>query len=435
MSVINQMLKDLESRENPPTPSLELLDGQPVNSRGGAKRQPLVLAALLLLLPLLAFLGWEFSDSSPSVQAAPPPLSVATSQTSAAAGEEKLAAEAPATAGTRPAAAPAQRPLVAPASSPAPMAPPRLLSLTPQRLTGSWTAQRLTLKGQNLRPDSRVAVAWDEQRKLIPPERIHYRDSTTLEVEIVTGTKPNRWTVSLLDGQDEPLPLTVTAPEKVAPVTPQAKVTQAGKEAAAPEAGIEKHIRPLRPQQLAELSYKEGYLQLQRGDRESAEATWRRALKQDPDHIASREGLAGLYLSQGRNVEAGTLLAEGLAHHPGHGRFALLSARLQLENGQAQDALTTLEKALATQPQDADFLAFLAALYQREKAFDKSVSAYQRALTLQPRNALWWMGIGISLEGAGKAQEAISAYHEAQNSGKLTPRLARYVEGRLAALE
>ncbi len=434
MSLINQMLKDLESRRPPGNPGDVLLAGHAGEGAGGKSRKLLILLSVLvaLLALILAYLVWERFNS--------PAMSRADESHALAAAVTPAQAAPPVSVPKRitPPPSPAATADVKPSSA-APSAPvppqPQLLAIEPQQLTGSWEKQRLILKGRNLDQGSQVLVAWDEEQKLLPPNRVHWRDSNTLEVEIITGTVGGEWTVALAGSQAQPLRLQVLTPEQAEPAQTAGQASAASEEEVEPASAIEKRIRPLRPEQQAEKAYQEGYRLLQRGDRDGAERKWREALGHEPRHIASREGLVGLYLSQGRNVEAGELLAKGLEYHPGYGQFALLAARLQMENGQTAAALAILEKALEADNQSADFLAFLAALYQREKLYDKSVAAYQRALTLQPRNAVWWMGIGISLEGAGKPKEALTAYREARKSGNLPPNLAQYVEGRLQVLE
>jgi len=371
MSVINQMLKDLESRNNRgETPAQELLRGHAGENGGGRGRVPLV-AAALLLLPLLGYLGWQRS-ATPAPQPAPQ---------SAAAGVE---ATVPVVRRAAPPARPVEKETAAVAAPPA--APVETVAATVSAPPASIPLV-VPAEPQSSRPPAPRLIA------VAAPQRA----SETDDVGSVYASEA-----------DEP-----------------------GTES---DTTIEKRIRPLRPEQLAERAYEEGYTRLQHGDRAGAETAWREGLAHDPRHIASREGLVGLYLSQGRRVEAGELLAAGVNYHPGYGQFALLAARLQVENGETAAAIATLEGALESRSQGADFLAFLAALYQRQKRFDKSVTAYQHALSQQPGNGTWWMGLGISLEGAGKPLEAIAAYNEARSSGNLPPRLMQYVEGRLAAL-
>lgn len=202
-----------------------------------------------------------------------------------------------------------------------------------------------------------------------------------------------------------------------------------------PQPQIKKTLRPQSSEKLAEQQYQQGYGLLQSGDRKGAEEAWREALRIDAKHTASRESLAILYLSQSRRIEAAAQLQQGLALNPGNHRLALLYARMQLDAEDITGAAMTLEKAMAAQAQGADFYAFTAAVYQRQGDFNKSISAYQAALRQQPGQAVWWMGLGISLEGAGKLKEALTAYTEANKSGRLSTKLTQYVAERIKALE
>lgn len=386
MSVINQMLKDLESRNNQgDAPTQELLQGHAEENRGGRGRVPLVAAALLL--PLLGYLGWQRSDS-PAAQPAPQ---------RAAAGVEKAVPVIPR-------AAPPAKPVETEAATVS--APPA----TPVEMEAA------TVTAPPATPAETVAATVTAPPAPIP---------------LVAPAEPQ--------SSQPPAPRLIAAavPERASETVGAGSVaaSEADEADTQSDTTIEKRIRPLRPEQLAERAYEEGYTRLQHGDRAGAETAWREGLVHDPRHIASREGLVGLYLSQGRRVEAGELLADGVNYHPGYGQFALLAARLQVENDETATAIATLERALESHSQGADFLAFLAALYQRQKHFDKSVAAYQHALSQQPRNGTWWMGLGISLEGAGHPREASAAYNEARNSGNLPSRLMQYVEGRLGVLQ
>lgn len=435
MSLINQMLKDLESRRTPDPDGQGLLQGNTTHRTGGLDRRLLLLLSLLvaLLALTLAYLVWERFT-------APPGSSTAGSGIAAAAD-----APAPRPAAVTQAAPPAEPEAITPAPKPVRVEPrpptatppataaatplrPQLLSIAPTALTGSWQPQTLILTGHELPRDVQVRVSSGDGEKVLPAERTVWRDSEHLAITLTTGVTADTWSVNLVDAEGEPLRFRVRSPAPVA-----STVTE--EEPAAGDSAMKKSIRPLSTGQRAEQHYQQGYRLLQGGDQAGAEKQWREALRVEPRHILSREGLAGLYLSRGRNVEAADILTAGLKYHPGHGPFATLYARLQVQNGQLDRAVTVLEQALETQAQNADFYAFLAALYQRQKAFEKSIAAYQRALSLQSHQGIWWMGIGISLEGAGKPTEAITAFKEAKKSGNLPTKLRDYVDARLRALQ
>jgi Tfp pilus assembly protein PilF len=185
----------------------------------------------------------------------------------------------------------------------------------------------------------------------------------------------------------------------------------------------------------ADQRYRQGYLALQQRDSASAERLWQQALTTAPAHLQAREGLIALYLSQGRKVESSKLLQEGVSRHPGHAQFVMLHARLLAEQGHTGEALIALEQAIGNTEPQAELFALAAALYQQQRNYEQSVRVYQRALQMQPQQGHWWMGLGISLEGAGKPAEAQSAYKEALQRGALTTESQQYVQQRLQELQ
>ena len=368
MSLINQMLKDLEARRSAghPPPHMAASPDMPMHT-ASARRWPLYLLAvgLLLMILLSTYLLWERQGHKPDPSGQP----------------DSVAQQQAPLADTR---------------TPSPASPARSVATAPASL----------------------------------PEREPVPEPAPEEVEAPAAEPITR------PAATRSPPLALPAPETSLPVAADSKDSEPAPVAAKPQQDaspqkIERRIRPPSPEQLAEQHYQQGYQLLQQGEHALGEQRWQEALLAHPPHIPAREGLVGLYLSQGRAVEARALLREGIALQPGYGQFYLLQARLQLDDGQQQQALNTLEQGLARQSQGPDYLAFMAALYQREQAFEQSIAHYQRALSLQPAQAPWWMGLGISLEGAGKQTEARQAYREALDRGGLSPQLQEFVKQRL----
>ncbi|MCW8993123.1 MAG: tetratricopeptide repeat protein [Gammaproteobacteria bacterium] len=377
MSLINQMLRDLESRQRPDTDERGVIAGMGNPGRGTSRRG--LLTSLLVLVFILAlataYLLWQQN------------LSVNI-------GEPSI--ERPATA-----AAVEATPVARPRTTPAPA--PSDAGDTPGTESDEPTTPLLVEKA----PVSAETPSTKKTPSVSHPQAIESAHRRSDETDTVA--------------QKRPVPAVKTA----ASTTDE---EEAGSR-------IEKRLRPMRPEQLAEQRYQAGYGRLQQGDKHGAELQWQQALAIDPAHIAAREALSALYLSQSRRVEAAEQLQQGLQHHPGHGQLALLYARLQVENGDHAGAVRVMQHALQESPQNADFHAFLAAIYQRQGDYQNSIAAYQHALSQQPGQGIWWMGIGISLEKAGKGQEALSAYREAIDSSSLSAQLRDYVNGRIKVLE
>ena len=429
MSLINQMLKDLESRREPEPPAGGVLPSGTTTGAKALRPLTLVLGLLVALLSLaLAYALWPKNSPSVPTAAKPPQTVVAAAPKALPAqpASTKLQPSAPTPAVTQ---VPRQAAVaITPASVLTPPLPPkgRLGSVTPMVIDGGWQPRTLTLRGEALEPSQRIIVNWGDKEKILPAERVEWVDEGTVRIRLVTGNSDEIWQVSLLhpDGsRSQPVEFEVIA-------SPDDNDKDEG---AAAGGEIEKVILPLNATEQAEQLYQQGYRALQQRHSERAEALWRQALSTSAQHIRSREGLAALYLSQARKVESTKLLEEGLNLHPENGRLALLLARLLAEQGDNSRAIYTLEQAMGSSGQ-AELFALAAALYQQREDYRKSISAYQRALQLQPQQSHWWMGLGISLEGDGKQSEAKTAYTEALKRGMLDGQPKSYVMQRLQAL-
>lgn len=196
---------------------------------------------------------------------------------------------------------------------------------------------------------------------------------------------------------------------------------------------IEKKERPQTAEELAEGAYREGVRFMQQGRPAQADQSLRLALTHDPKHLSARELLAGLQLEQGRSHDARVILEQGLVQVPEHVPFAQLLARLYVDQGAEQSAVTVLEGVRARGADQPEYLALLATVYQRIGRQADAVEAYRQALGLRPQEGRWWLGLGISLEAQKNFPAASEAYQRAK-AGVLDPKLARYAEQRLAAL-
>lgn len=444
MSLINQMLKDLESRRNPALPDGSLMSGErPVAASRGPRPLTLILVVLVLLLALGLGYVWQQNSQlqtvtpsqSPVATVSAPLIKAQPATTPTPSSAKRVVATPQRSASINTAPLPA---LVAksPAEVPrATAADARLRGVSPSVVDGSWEARDFTLRGESLGAPLQVVVSWGSKEKILPNYRVQWLDSNTARINLVTGNADEIWHIALIypDGRrSNPVDFEVIA-------SPYARnsrtTTHSTRSATTLDGQMKKVIRPPSSHEQADQLYQQGYHALQQRNSDSAEQLWQRALKTEPSHLKSREGLIALTLSQGRKVEASKLLEEAVAHHPQSGQFAMLHARLLAEQGDTAAAISALEQAMGHNEQQPQLFALAAALYQQQRSFDNSIRAYQRALQLQPHQANWWMGLAISLESAAKNEEAISAYKEAQQRGGLNSESKNYVQQRLEALD
>ncbi len=218
---------------------------------------------------------------------------------------------------------------------------------------------------------------------------------------------------------------------------PQNGTARANADAAletARQLNLTKQVKELTPQQQAENEFRKAGIALQSGRQADAMAGLEQALKFDPRHAAARQTLVGLLLQGKRNDDAIRLAQEGLALDPAQTGLSMIVARVQVEQGDVHAALATLERGLPHAGARADYHAFMAALLQRDKRNKEAIEQYTIALGSTPQSGVWWMGLGISLQAENRTADAHEAFARAKATNTLTPELQAFVEQKLQQL-
>jgi MSHA biogenesis protein MshN len=236
---------------------------------------------------------------------------------------------------------------------------------------------------------------------------------------------------------DKPNPPTLNAKsEKPSPPAKAmaAQILSKSPEPTAPQPQLKLHKEATTHQQ-AEGEYRQATVLQQQGRTAESVAMLEQALKIDGQHAAARQSLISLLLESKRYDEAMRYLQQGLAQDQNQTGLAMILARLQVEKSNLPAALATLQASLPYASERADYLAFFAALLQREARHKEAIDSYQKALKKNPQNPVWWMGLGISLQADGRRPEALEAYLRAKSLTGLSPDLVAFIEQKIAALQ
>lgn len=378
MSLINQMLKDLDARHESEVRNQLHREVRPLPAASGQRRLRPVLAGSLLLVVLAAgaWLAYDRVAVTPSpAPAAVPPAAVAT------------AVVAPL------AAAPEQSAPAAPISPPAAAEP-------------------------EASPPSSVASA-------VPDE------NSGLKLAAVLDNPPS-------EPPRRPPPRAAQAAErgaeKVPTLAPPAPEPVRSREAAAkplPAPLVEKTAAVKSAGERAEADYRRALVLV--GNARSGEAVdlLLDSLRQDGGHVASRQLLARLLIEQRRHDEAMAILAEGLAAQPGQIQWAMMLARLQVDRGDLGAAARTLQGSQAFATGNADYQGFAGFVAHRQGRQKESAEFYQAAVRITPGEGRWWFGLGLALEADQRAAEARDAFLRARASGTLNADLVAIVDQKL----
>ncbi|KAF3998987.1 tetratricopeptide repeat protein [Glaciimonas immobilis] len=197
-------------------------------------------------------------------------------------------------------------------------------------------------------------------------------------------------------------------------------------------------LRPAKeitPQQAIDNRYRKAISLIDAGQLPQAIELLQQVLQLDPKHAAARQTLVGLLLQGKRQDEAVRMLQEGLSNDPSLTGMAMILARLQVERGSTRIATETLAHSLPYALENAEYQAFFAALLQRDKRNKEAIEHYAIALRKVPENGLWWMGYGISLQAENRLPEAEDAFTRAKSSSTLSAELLTFVNQKLHQIQ
>lgn len=376
MSVINQMLQDLDRRSAVSEPSADIVSPavKPVVAeRRGHEWFWRVLAVLVLIS--LAWVGWVAYQLQP-------------------------------------------RPLATP-----------LAFLAAQQSTGRSTpTQDRTAETAVRLPVAAVAA---EPAKSEP---VAVKPQPVVQVEVMKLARSIE--TAIVEAPPAPAPkarATNTAAGKPSRVTSEPVPQSAAPGATAPSVDKRDLVKPAND--TAEARFRRAVALLNQARISEAEEQLGAALQADPAHVGARQTYVALLLEQQRVGGALRLLREALEANPGHPGFSLALARVYAEQRDHPAALAAIDKAGAA-AQSADFQALKGAVLQRMGRHAEAVTAYQEAVqkSSQPAGGTW-AGLGVSLEALGRPGEAVQAYRRALAAAPLAPELRAYTEDRIRALQ
>lgn len=376
MSVINQMLKDLDRRQQEAEGAAVYV--APVRQQGWW-----MLVLTLLCTLALGILGWRtWIFWQQSQRASLPAAQV----------------EAPRTA-----------PAVAPSA-------PLAVVATTQAVPSAAPVAKVPAAGAESTA-ARVAPSAAEQ---VPADEAVLADEGNPEEALGDETIPS----------DEEL-----QPDLYAELAAEQSAEEAPAPAAPRKPGILKiETVELSDAELATLAERKATTAMAKGRMQEAQDGYYEVLAHDPHNQGAREQLAGLLYGAGRLTEAAQVLEEGLRLYPAQADLRLLLARVAISGGDRQKALDWLTGYQPDIASNLDYYATWAGLAQELGQPVQASEMYVRLLRQQPDQGRWWLGLGVAEDGQGHRQRALDAYRNAQLHGNLGEASTQWLEQRIGQL-
>lgn len=146
----------------------------------------------------------------------------------------------------------------------------------------------------------------------------------------------------------------------------------------------------------------------------------------------SRTVLASYLLKQNRLAEAGDVLINAPISRSA--KLRQIKARWYAAQGKHQLAIYTLASDLPDIDAFSDYYVLLAAYYQRYGTPKEASQTYALLVDYDETIADWWAGLGLAADRNNEKEKAIFAYQQALDLKGLTPELSNFVKPRLQQL-
>ncbi len=153
-----------------------------------------------------------------------------------------------------------------------------------------------------------------------------------------------------------------------------------------------------------------------------------------PDNVEAARWLARAYLAAGQIEPLLEWLPAQLQRRPFDAELRMLLARGQLQSGDKQTALATLVQNAPSLASDPGYHALLAALQQQVGDWAGSAAVYRQLVALQPQQAAWQLGLAIALEQIDQPARAARHYRLAAQGQGLDDNSRRFAAERAGVL-
>jgi MSHA biogenesis protein MshN len=190
----------------------------------------------------------------------------------------------------------------------------------------------------------------------------------------------------------------------------------------------------LSPIELSEQYYAEGKIAEKQGSMAEAFKAYHRALELNEQGHSVREAIVTLLLSEKKYGQAVFFLTESLQKYPAHEDYALMLIKLYEHLNRPKEALNLLMSLPPSTENKLLMLKTRVKLAHKLGDFRLTEQTYRELVQLQPENAKWWFGLGHALDNQSKADLAISIYEHTLEMNALSAQTAQYTKKRLEDL-
>lgn len=190
--------------------------------------------------------------------------------------------------------------------------------------------------------------------------------------------------------------------------------------------------RQLSPEELIERKLAKAEKSISMNEVAKAETLYEDILIIDPHSKEARKKLAALLFGRKSYQQAINLLSQGIALDTNDGDLRLMKARIHLNQRQTEAAYNTLKPLSILENEEYQLL--LANTAQQIEQYLSAIGAYQVLIKMQPKSGRWHLGLAIVYDKNSQFSLAANEYAIALSKADLSTSSAKFAQQRMQIL-
>lgn len=410
MSVINKMLKDLDER------NVDQGHGEANGQHNQfipSPKKPInwLLLVMILILVVLAFIGWQLSQNEHTPSNSRANVSAANAEPSVP--NSTISTPTHSTVGASSVLQNAEN--VEPANS----VNRAQMAQQDADLKTALNETKTELAGQEPVPDDALQQVHQTKSE---PTAANFNASNLASTNTTVKSKPSVVTGGVNGGGPA-----LQADDNAAG-QPQSKPAEDSGQFV-----IERSNAKLSPQQQVEKLLSKAKSSFDKGYITEGISQLEQVLSLSDSHVEARNLLAGAWYGRGESNRAISILNNGLQRYPNIESWRLTAAKIFFKENNLAGALSYLDTEMADVSKE--FLTMKGSLGRQLQQFDKSEQAYQRLAELEPTVGNWWLGLAIAQDSQGKAEQALIGYQKLVKLGGVSQDSLAFAKKRITELQ
>lgn len=156
-----------------------------------------------------------------------------------------------------------------------------------------------------------------------------------------------------------------------------------------------------------------GTLDLQQGNLDQAARSLKKAITLAPKHLQAHNNLGTVFQKQGRYDEAVSCFNRAIELKPENQEAHFNLGNVLRKQGKLEEAIISYKQSLVLAPHDFEVYNSLGSTLRENGKLEEAVMVYRKLITHKPNNAVPYNSLGTVLQESGKPEEAILFYKQA----------------------